>query len=220
MATVTGLTAERMLTIEGASVVSGEVVGDNLILTKHDGSTIDAGDVRGPAGAPGAPADLSAAVILAPTTSARNVIQSTADGASPLVLKARSSQSADLFQAQNNSGSAYLWISNVGNLVTDSSTSIFVGYRLSVGTGSTPTASAVLIQPTSASTKGLILQGAASQTGNLLELQNSAATALASVTSAGKMVATSGLQVPTGATSGYYMTSSDGSGNVTWTAPT
>jgi hypothetical protein len=32
------------------SIVSGEVVGDNLILTKGDGSTIDAGDVRGPIG--------------------------------------------------------------------------------------------------------------------------------------------------------------------------
>lgn len=50
MATVTGLTADRMLAIEGASVVDGEVVGTNLILTKHDGSTIDAGPVTGPVG--------------------------------------------------------------------------------------------------------------------------------------------------------------------------
>lgn len=47
MATITGLTAARMLAIEAASVVDGEVVGDNLILTKHDASTIDAGNVRG-----------------------------------------------------------------------------------------------------------------------------------------------------------------------------
>lgn len=43
MATITGLTAERMLEIEGQSVVDGDVVGDHLILTKHDGSTVDAG---------------------------------------------------------------------------------------------------------------------------------------------------------------------------------
>lgn len=49
MATVDGLTKARMLAIEAASVVDGDVVGDNLILTKHDGSTIDAGNVRGPA---------------------------------------------------------------------------------------------------------------------------------------------------------------------------
>lgn len=53
MATVTGLTAARMLEIEAASVVDGDVVGDNLILTKHDGSTINAGSVRGPQGDPG-----------------------------------------------------------------------------------------------------------------------------------------------------------------------
>jgi hypothetical protein len=39
-----------MLAIEAASVVDGDVIGDNLILTKHDGSQIDAGSVRGPAG--------------------------------------------------------------------------------------------------------------------------------------------------------------------------
>lgn len=43
MATVTGLIAEE-LEIEAASV------GDNLILTKHDNSTIDAGVVKGPTG--------------------------------------------------------------------------------------------------------------------------------------------------------------------------
>lgn len=50
MATVTGLTAARMLAIEAASIVDGDIVGDNLILTKHDGSTVDAGNARGPSG--------------------------------------------------------------------------------------------------------------------------------------------------------------------------
>src|SRR5436190_5006493 len=56
MATVTALTAARMLEIENESVVDGDVVGDSLILTKHDGSTINAGNVRGPAGPAGPPA--------------------------------------------------------------------------------------------------------------------------------------------------------------------
>lgn len=51
--TVTGLTAERMLAIEAASIVDGGVVVNNLILTRHDGSTIDAGSVRGPTGSTG-----------------------------------------------------------------------------------------------------------------------------------------------------------------------
>lgn len=53
MATVTGLTAERMLEIEAASIVDGDVVAGNLILTKHDGSQINAGSVVGPTGAAG-----------------------------------------------------------------------------------------------------------------------------------------------------------------------
>lgn len=53
MATVTGLTAERMLEIEAASVVDGDVIAGNLILTKHDGNQINAGSVVGPAGPQG-----------------------------------------------------------------------------------------------------------------------------------------------------------------------
>lgn len=53
MTTITGLTAGRMLDIEANSVVDGEVVVNDLILTKHDGSTINAGNVRGPVGPAG-----------------------------------------------------------------------------------------------------------------------------------------------------------------------
>jgi hypothetical protein len=57
MATVTGLTAERMLAIEGASVIDGEVLADHLILTKFDGTQIDAGNVVGPTGPTGPQGD-------------------------------------------------------------------------------------------------------------------------------------------------------------------
>lgn len=50
MATITGYTKERMKAIEDNTVVNGEIVGDDLVLTKYDGSTINAGDVRGPQG--------------------------------------------------------------------------------------------------------------------------------------------------------------------------
>lgn len=57
MATVTGLTADRMLAIEAASVVDGDVNGaGHLILTTHGGTTMDAGSVIGPQGPPGTPA--------------------------------------------------------------------------------------------------------------------------------------------------------------------
>ena len=51
MATVTGLTADRMLEIEGQTVVSGAIVDNHLILTKHDGTTVDTGVLPpGPSG--------------------------------------------------------------------------------------------------------------------------------------------------------------------------
>lgn len=53
MVTVTGFTAERMLEIENSTVVDGHISGDNLILEQRDGTTIDAGNVRGPTGATG-----------------------------------------------------------------------------------------------------------------------------------------------------------------------
>lgn len=53
MGSVTGLTAARMLAIEAASVISGHISGNNLILDKHDGTTVDAGSVRGPQGSQG-----------------------------------------------------------------------------------------------------------------------------------------------------------------------
>lgn len=62
MATVTGLTAERMLAIEDASIIDGRVENGNLILIKHDGTEINAGPVLGPSGpvGPAGPPGLSA----------------------------------------------------------------------------------------------------------------------------------------------------------------
>lgn len=60
MATVTGLTAARMLAIEAQSIVDGDIVGDDLILTRFDNGTINAGSVKGPPGDPGDPGEVSA----------------------------------------------------------------------------------------------------------------------------------------------------------------
>lgn len=59
MPTVTVYTAERMQEIEDESIVDGDVVGDNLILTRHDGGTINAGSVRGPQGVAGPTGDVN-----------------------------------------------------------------------------------------------------------------------------------------------------------------
>jgi microcystin-dependent protein len=67
MATITGLTADRMLEIEGATVISGAIVNDHLILTKFDGTTVDAGVLppgpagpQGPAGVASIPGEIKA----------------------------------------------------------------------------------------------------------------------------------------------------------------
>lgn len=52
MAAVTGYTAEHMDALVADNIISGEVVGDDLILKTRSGVEIDAGNVRGP-GDPG-----------------------------------------------------------------------------------------------------------------------------------------------------------------------
>ncbi len=53
MATVTGYTAARMKEIEDAAIIDGDVVGDDLILTRFDTTQINAGNVRGAQGIQG-----------------------------------------------------------------------------------------------------------------------------------------------------------------------
>jgi microcystin-dependent protein len=53
MATITGFTADRMLAMEASTIVDGDIVNGELILTKHDGSTVNAGPVVGPPGPSG-----------------------------------------------------------------------------------------------------------------------------------------------------------------------
>lgn len=53
MGQVTGYDADYLDQIVGQTVSSGLVVGDDLILTRNDGETIDAGNVRGPQGIQG-----------------------------------------------------------------------------------------------------------------------------------------------------------------------
>lgn len=61
MATVRVFTYDRMLAIENNAIVDGDVVGDNLILTRYDSTTINAGNVRGATGPTGPAGDVSTA---------------------------------------------------------------------------------------------------------------------------------------------------------------
>lgn len=53
MATINGYTAEHMQEIEDNTIVDADLVGNNLVFTKHDASTVNVGSVRGPTGPTG-----------------------------------------------------------------------------------------------------------------------------------------------------------------------
>ena len=61
MATVNGYTAEHMDSLMAENIVDGSISGDNLILEKRDGTTVNAGNVRGPAGTDAAPGSVAVA---------------------------------------------------------------------------------------------------------------------------------------------------------------
>jgi hypothetical protein len=78
MATVTGYTAARMQEIEDAAIVDGDVVGDNLILTRYSGATINAGSVRGPVG-PQGPLNDSSITLIPPGAPGTDISEALVD---------------------------------------------------------------------------------------------------------------------------------------------
>lgn len=88
MATVTGMTSAAMLVIKNACIISGAVVGGNLILTKVDGSTVNAGAVTGPTGATGSTGPsgtaLANSVVLATTANDSLSGLAVRDGVTPV----------------------------------------------------------------------------------------------------------------------------------------
>jgi len=106
-----------------------------------------------------------------------------------LVVKGAASQTADYFQIQNSSGTVVVR--------ADSSNSIAVPFgQISaasglIGSGTTRLGTAgVTAYASAATSNGIIVRGAASQTANLQEWQDSAGTVLANITPAGAIKAT------------------------------
>lgn len=89
MATVNGMTAEAMEAIR-----DGVVVGDNLILTKYDGSIINAGNVRGPQGPTSNPAKVTTLPTTGLTDGDEVYFQTTAMAALGIVWHAKYRQGA------------------------------------------------------------------------------------------------------------------------------
>lgn len=115
MGVITGFTAARMQEIEAASIVDGDVVGDDLILRRQDDVEINAGSVRGAAG-PTMPQ--VAGVLL----SGHSVIEGGPNDTGGAMLANRmSSKYCSLLGASENNigkGSAGLQIDNSTNSTT------------------------------------------------------------------------------------------------------
>jgi len=103
--------------------------------------------------------------------------------ANGIVVKAGSSQTADLQQWQDNSGTWQTAIGSGGFLTSKNGgafglSAAFSSTAVSIGTGNT-------------TNKGLVVRGVASQSANLQEWQNSAGTVLTSLDASGNMTFTS-----------------------------
>ena len=161
-----------------------QVSGNNNLLEFYDiaGNLLSFVDNTG---AFGGGSGLAGAVILAPATSSRNVIQPTGAAVVPLTSKGFAGQTADLQEWQSSAGAVLAKVDASGNITATS----FVGPTTGTSSGNvalTPATSARnVIQPTGAAVVPLTSKGFAGQTANLLEFQSSAGAVLSFVDAAG-----------------------------------
>lgn len=125
-------------------------------------------------------ASLSGYLSTAPATSARNTVQPSSAAAVPLTVKGAPGQAADLFEARDSAGSLLAFIDAAGQGRLQ---------RLALGAASPSSTRTLLVQPLSAASAAVVVQGAAAQFGNLTEWRDSSDTALSWVDSAGKVFA-------------------------------
>lgn len=155
---------------------------------------------------------------------------STASATTPgLIIKGVSSQSANLQEWQNSSGTVITKIDANGAI--DSTVQITGRSAVTAGTGNYLSASLNVV-PLNASIVGAVIRGYASQTADLQQWQSSAGTALAKISSAGRLVIASdgeisssqiftsiavagGANVTTSSTANDYSIALNASGGVT-----
>lgn len=140
MGQVTGLTAERMLAIEAASITQAQLVGDNLVLKNHAGATVLNVNVRGATGATG-PQGPTGEVSDAELTAAVAALEAYADAAVDLsgrglvgyvetAVDQFVSGGADSWATINNCSLSFTFVSNRAYRID-------FGSIMQMGTGST-----------------------------------------------------------------------------------
>jgi len=114
------------------------------------------------------------------------------------IIKGAASQTANLQEWQNSSGTMLANVSSSGQFLTPRLT-ITNGGNIVDSAGTTPYfgfgSNQIAIYTRNAAYKGLVVQGSASQTANLQEWQNSAGTVLASINSSGVLASNGTIQV-------------------------
>jgi hypothetical protein len=177
-------------TFTGAQTITGTAAGSQVLtLTGASGQTADL--LRAPGGA-----RIPAAgnYFIAPGMTVTYSMDINAGGAAikPLVVKGAASQTASLQEWQNSSGTILASVSSGGTF--SNAGNILAGTTTALGR-----ITSVVVTPT---VVGLAVRGAASQTANLQEWQNSAGSILASVNSLGGLYVVSGLAAILTANSG------------------
>ena len=174
-----GLTGSIFSVNDISGIPSVEVLDTGLVkINQYNGST----------------AFGSSAALQSSSANARVSI-STASSTNPgLIIKAALNQSTNLLEIQNSSGTSILTINGAGFASVPAG--LFV-------TGGGAQSTALLAQSGLSTLAAIVAKGVASQTGNLQEWQNSAGTALAKISSAGRLVIASDGEVA----SSYILTS-------------
>lgn len=175
--------------------------------------------------------------LLTPTASTRNVIQPSGSTIVPLSIRGATSQSANLVEFKNSAGTVLTWIDSNGSLSRSSGVIVGggtnglylggfneMGFKqqnvnvLTIGGIGDPT---LLITSPNAAKAAITIQGAASQSANLMTLQSSAAAVQFAIGAAGKVLtnqAVTNTNTPSGATA-KAMPFYDASGTLLGYAP-
>jgi len=114
-------------------------------------------------------------------TNARNTFYANSSASVGVVIQGAASQSANLQEWQDSAGATLASISSLGSF-NNTTTGILTKFIRLGGAGYLGTLSLIA---ESASTTAVVVRGAASQSANLTEWQNSGGTAIASISSAG-----------------------------------
>jgi hypothetical protein len=120
-----------------------------------------------------------------------NTITANAASAVGLIVKSTTSQTANIQEWQSNTGTVLVRVNSFGSLLVGSGIILNNAgtINMSFGTiGGTISGTMLSIVANASTSIGTIIRGAASQTANLTEWQNSSGTILARVNSAGQFV--------------------------------